>query len=92
LTTSGNHVAAGTGYGYGSGSGSGSGDGDGDGYGSGIVGVGYDLNIAGELIRIGCQTHTIAEWLGDIGSDMADMYDISEINRAIYRAQIDALR
>ena len=65
----------GYGSGYGNGDGFGDGSGDGSGYGSGYGdGYGEQIAIAGGyavevvrkfgVVKVGCQVHTIAEWLG----------------------------
>jgi hypothetical protein len=45
-----------------------------------------------DAITIGHDTRTRAEWLGQIGEKIADRDSLSAVARAIYRAQIEALR
>ncbi len=62
---------SGHGHGFGSSDGDGDGEGDGDGFGDGYGYGWWGISIDGDIVRIGCKSMSIDDWLGPRGMRLA---------------------
>jgi hypothetical protein len=51
----------------------------------------YAMVVAPHTVRIGCSTHTIEEWLGDVGEELADENDVPDHDRWHLRIWLEGL-